>query len=116
MGKVRVLLAEDDPDQTEVLTEYLSMDGYEVLVAATDAAVRQELLRDPDVVLLDLNGVASPSLLNQLAERSSRPEVIVVSADVQIEQAAKRLRARGWLAKPYDLDDLDAALASATAG
>jgi CheY-like chemotaxis protein len=116
MGRERkglVLLAEDDPDQSEALGEYLQYSGYEVLLADSTLAVIQQLTKSPDVVLLDLNGIFSPALIRGLDALPNRPALILVSGDARIQEAAQRVRADAWLAKPYDLDELDDVLETA---
>ena len=78
--KARVLLAEDDADQCEVLGEYLAMEGYEVLFADSTLAVIQQLTRGPDVLLLDLNGIFHPALIRGLEALPNRPALVVISA------------------------------------
>ncbi len=51
----RILIAEDDPKQADLLRSYLEREGHAVLVA-TDGLIALELLRtrQPDLLLLDL--------------------------------------------------------------
>ncbi|MFZ5471575.1 MAG: response regulator [Myxococcota bacterium] len=108
MGKEKgvILLAEDDPDQVEVLSEFLRHEGYEVLVADRSLEVIRQLRENPDVVLLDLIGVSSPALVRALLVAPSRPAVVLVSADSAVAQKAKELGAAAYLAKPFELDQL----------
>src|SRR6185312_9292783 len=49
-----ILIIEDDPDIVLLLQEALEIDGYEVLAAVNDAALRLARECRPAVVLLDL--------------------------------------------------------------
>jgi PAS domain S-box-containing protein len=91
---------------------------------ATDAASGLDLLNEhhPDVVLFDLDLDLDPpdrpvaDVLREIktAGSSHPPLTIVVGADASAEQmdAATALGADRYLAKPLNLDDLDAALAT----
>ncbi len=105
-GKGLVLLAEDDQDQREVLTEFLESEGYGVLPAASALEVLEQLLLHPDVVLLDLNGVSSPAVFGLLRRLPLRPAVVLISADNRISEVAGQVAADAFLEKPYDLGEL----------
>ncbi|HLL54897.1 MAG TPA: response regulator [Myxococcaceae bacterium] len=112
-GRNVVLLAEDDPDQREILLEVLAFEGYQVISADGPAQVLQRLTQHPDVVLLDLCGTASPEVMQALASAVRKPKVLLVSADPKLADIAKELGADGFISKPYELDDLLRTLSSA---
>lgn len=107
-----VLLAEDDPDQRDILAELLANEGYRVLTASHSAEAIERLGRAPEVVLLDLLGVASPALLRAIDSARPRPGLVLLSADHRLPQLASQLRADAFLLKPYDLRDLLETLAA----
>ena len=104
-GRKVVLLAEDDPQQREVLQEVLEYEGYQVLLASAPAEVLAQLGEGPDVVLLDVDGVTSPEVARAL-DSSKRPAIILVSADPGLPSIARTLGADGYVSKPYDLEEL----------
>jgi DNA-binding response OmpR family regulator len=104
--KARVLLAEDDVDQTDVLADFLRYEQYQVDVAHNPAATIAQLDHEPDVVLLDLNGVCSPEVMDRLEALPVPPRLVLLSADVKLEEMALKLRAHAHLYKPYDLSEL----------
>lgn len=69
---MQVLVVDDDPDVRELLDDYLSEQGYEV-ISADSAATAREILEDrtPSVVLLDvgLPGEDGLSLARHIRER-----------------------------------------------
>lgn len=101
-----ILLAEDDAAQREVLVEILELEGYRVLTASGPSEVLEGLLRSPELVLMDLVGVASPAVMRALRALPRRPVLLLVSGDTQLAGAAERLGADGFLGKPYGVDEL----------
>jgi DNA-binding response OmpR family regulator len=101
-----ILLAEDDDDQREVTADALEFEGFRVLPAAQPSEVLEGLLQTPDLVLMDLVGVASPAVMRVLRALPRRPGLLLVSGDSALASVAVQLGADGYLMKPYDLDDL----------
>lgn len=102
-----VLVAEDDRDQREILSEVLEFEGFHVVTAASPKQLAERLSPDIDVVLLDVHGVHGPEVdvaLERLGR--SRPSVLVVSGDSRACDAADSMNAQGCIQKPYDLSDL----------
>jgi two-component system response regulator CpxR len=119
-----VLVVEDDVDVRTVITEVLREEGFQV-IAADDGREALDLLSvdnlRPAVVLLDLAlpHLSGPDLL--AAARSLVPgfedvPVVVMSGMGPSNEPRPRLPGvRAWLDKPFELDDLLAALLSVTA-
>ena len=101
-----ILLAEDDEAQREVLVEVLEVEGYRVLAASSPAEALVGLGQLPDLVLLDLVGMASPQVMSAIRSLPRRPALLVVSGDTATPGVAERLGADAYLTKPYDLDEL----------
>ncbi len=112
-GEGWILLAEDDRDQSEVLAEFLAYEGYQVTVASTPDEVLKALPLSPDLVLLDVNGVATPAVIRALAQPLHRPALVLVSADFRIAELAMAFGADAHLEKPYDLAALVRTITSA---
>lgn len=127
---LRVLVADNDLDVSELVTAILTDEGYEVTVIdATDhdaiaAAVGKV---EPDCILLDSNGGgggfgASWGEAAYLAERQRTVPTIMFTAhnDAVVEARAAesdRASAAGFaeiVPKPFSLDELVAAVATAT--
>ncbi|WP_305784117.1 response regulator transcription factor [Symbioplanes lichenis] len=107
----RILVVDDEPALTELLTLALSYEGWEVR-SAGDGAAALELatLFPPDAVLLDmmlpdLDGV---ELLRRLrATWPALPMMFVTARDSEEDRAAGlRAGADAYLTKPFGLDDL----------
>jgi len=111
----RVLVAEDDARLAGMLSELLSSEGYDVLVARDgQRALHLGLTESIDVVILDrglpiLDGL---DVLARLRQSGVMVPVLILSA---LGNAAHRVEgldsgAEDYLAKPFDIDELLARL------
>lgn len=123
LAQAVVLVVEDDHDNREALSEYLRSVGFNVQVAengfeALDAALR--LL--PNVILMDLKlrGIDGWEVTRRLVadQRTRHIPVIAVSACVFPEDVDDALEAGcvGFVAKPFNLQDLTRTIESALDG
>jgi CheY-like chemotaxis protein len=114
----RVLVVDDEPSLRRLLTDLLSFEGYRVSTAS-DGAQALERLRHfrPDVVVLDLTMPVMGGLT--FAEQCHRMDgyadlpIVAVTAMHDVDGVAPRLEGLGvrkCLAKPFDLEELLAAV------
>lgn len=113
---IRVLLVEDDEAQREVVVEILQLEGISVTAVATLDEVEQALASDPDVVLMDLHGIASKEIARTVRQHTPPPALVVVSGDHRVAELARELGAQGYLPKPYEVEDLLRAIQAALSG
>jgi two-component system chemotaxis response regulator CheY len=118
--KGKILVVDDSSLARRNLRHILEAAGYQVVEAEDGlGALERYFLEKPDVVLLDLvmKGMYGLDVLKKLRELDPDARVLVVSADVQssshelVEQAG----ARGFVNKPFDRDEILAALHAAFA-
>jgi twitching motility two-component system response regulator PilH len=103
----RILLIEDSPTDTAVLTQLLERNGHVVLssVSAEDgiAACKRER---PDLVLMDvvlpgMNGFQATRALSRDSDTSAIPVVIVSTKGMDTDRAwGLRQGAKGYIVKP----------------
>jgi CheY-like chemotaxis protein len=107
-----VLVVEDDPDIREVLEEMLDSGGHRVLTASNgrEALDILDRLSSPCLVLLDLMMpvMSGFAFLEELQRRPNNQSVsvLLISANAQVEQAARGTGVVGFVKKPFDLDDV----------
>jgi CheY-like chemotaxis protein len=108
----RVLVVDDDPDILDALSEILEVEGYAVERARNGREALQRIEQKlPDLVLLDLMmPVMDGSEFARKLAPGARPPIIVLSADRNVSTKAREIGAIGWLAKPFELSDLLAAV------
>ena len=110
---MRLLLIEDDPALQTSLQRTLERRGMHVALCADGAqAVAQWRQRAPDVVLLDLSlpGLDGLEVLAQARQRGLLTPVLILTARGTVGDRIIGLNtgADDYLAKPYDLDELEA--------
>ena len=117
--KFRILVVDDDRDSVDLLTQWLTMGGYEV----TSASNGQEALRRvptdrPDLVLLDLlipppDGLQVMRAIKRDRVLSTIPVVVMtVKRDVKSKVECLKNGADDFIVKPFHFDELDAVLRS----
>jgi CheY-like chemotaxis protein len=102
----RLLVVEDDPDQSRAVRDRLELYGYAV-TCAKNGQIAMEMLQAADAfdgVLLDLNLPQIPGIQLLATTRQSLPHlpVLVMSASSTRLRAAKESNlACGYIAKPF---------------
>jgi CheY-like chemotaxis protein len=116
-GHGRVLVVDDDTAIRELLRMALEDEGYEVATAPNGAAALARAVGfAPNVVLLDMHmpvmdGRSFAAAYRRFPAPWALAPIIVITAAGDAAACADQLRAAGFLAKPFDLDQLGAILA-----
>ena len=115
--KFRILVVDDDHDIVNLLKQWLTMEGYEVLTAESGSeALRGIPALRPDLVLLDLmipppDGLEVVRAIKKDRLMSTIPVVVMtVKRDVQTKVESLRTGADDFIVKPFHFDELDAIL------
>jgi DNA-binding response OmpR family regulator len=111
----RVLVVDDEPSAVELLREFLTARGYEVITASDGPeALRTAKEERPHLVLLDIRMPKMDGLevLRQLRQIDKEVGVIMVTAEneVEIGRKAMELGAFDYIVKPLDLPYLEQSL------
>ena len=111
-----VLVVDDDASIREMLSDYLSSEGYRVALAEDGAAMRREIERAaPDLVLLDLKLPREDglSLARFLRERFDVGIIMVTGAGGVVDRiVGLEVGADDYLAKPFEPRELLARIKS----
>lgn len=115
----RVLVVDDDKDNIELLTRYVSKDGHSVQSASDgEAALHKLKAWKPHLVLLDVNmpQVSGLELIPKIRALTQDEycSIILVSGDMTLEELTKGLDvgADDYLTKPFRAQDLVARIRS----
>ncbi|WP_295767120.1 response regulator [uncultured Mucilaginibacter sp.] len=111
MSDKKVLICDDDEGILDMLGLILSDSGYQTIPVQNSLQIYEEIKREkPDLVLLDLwMPVLSGDQVLRTLRKSPETEnlrVIVISASREGERIATEAGADGFLAKPFDLEQL----------
>jgi DNA-binding NtrC family response regulator len=106
-GNARLLIVDDDPAIRLVVEDRFRALGYQVESAKDGVEALEKIdAFEPDVVLLDLRMPKMDGLavLEALAPRASRPQVIVITAHGSIEAAVQAVKrgASDFISKPFE--------------
>lgn len=114
-GAIRVLLVDDEPTLTSLVSLALEYEGWEVQVAASGRAglERYRELR-PDLVVLDimLPDIDGLTVLRELREAGPATPTLLLTAKDSIDDRIVGLTAGGddYMTKPFSLEELVARL------
>ena len=119
----RILLIEDSPTDTAVLTQLLERNGHQVLASssAEDGIVLCKR-EQPDLVIMDIvlpgmNGFQATRALSRDPETDHIPVVIVSTKGMETDRAwGMRQGARGYLVKPPSEAELTNTIAGLLGG
>ena len=120
MALGRILVVDDEAAVREVLTEYFATEGYAVEAAGSGVEALTAVRGGrADLVLLDVRmpGLDGVQVLRRIRELDEHVAVIMVTAneDVSLARETLKLGAFDYVAKPFDFDYLDRAVAASLA-
>ncbi len=118
-GTTRVLVVDDDPSFVRFVEMFLEPEGFRVIPALTGSdGIELARVRRPDAVLLDYNlpDMDGQDVLRELKrhEETRTIPVVVVTARAGVGDRVRALDLGGddYVAKPFDIRELQARLAS----
>lgn len=113
-----ILIVDDEAAQRKLLGDFVESLGFRTEQASTgEEALEAISERPPDMVLLDvrLPGISGIEALPKIREIAGNLPVLLITAHADLRQgvAAVKGGADDYLAKPLDLDELEAAIIDA---
>ena len=113
-----VLVVDDEPKLCDLLTSALSQNGIQVFTAGNGLHALKVLeSEDIDLVISDwrMPGMDGPQLLAEIKIRYPQLPVIVMTAYSTVKNAVQSMRngAFDYIAKPFDIDELDITVSKA---
>lgn len=107
---LRVLIVEDEQPIRELLSDFLSSEGYTTLVAENGLrGIEMAQSAQPDLVLMDLmlpilDGFSAMRALRSHPETCDIPVVLMSANSLLLMRVQKQARVVDTLRKPFDLD------------
>lgn len=117
MNKKKILIFDDDTTILEVISIIFEENGYQVEISETSHDILERVAQyKPDVILMDnwipkIGGVEATKLLKNHDEFKNIP-VIYVTANNDIVALSKQAQADDYVAKPFNLEDLEEKVAN----
>jgi CheY-like chemotaxis protein len=110
-----ILVVDDDPTILATVADALDLEGYPVVTATNGAealAAIESQAEQPSLVLLDMRMPVLDGwgFMRAVRERGLTPSVVVMTAAADARRWAREIGAHGVLAKPFELDELIAAV------
>ncbi len=120
--RIRVLVADDEPQLRTLLTRLLTREGYDVTAVASGAELVSAVREADEPFDLIVSDVMMPQLsgldaLRVLADELGDTPVLLMTAmrDERLLREATEAGALGVIAKPFELDVVRTAVAALTA-
>ncbi|MGF1756590.1 response regulator [Photobacterium sagamiensis] len=112
---LKLLLAEDDLDLREVITEALTLDGFEVTACeSAEQAISCAMRHRYDIALLDfvMGGISGIDAIAVLKQTDPNIGIVIVTAFGTIDTAVDAMKkgADEFLTKPFNLQTLSVTL------
>src|ERR1700743_2478924 len=110
-----ILVADDDVAIVESISSILNYAGYEVMHVYDGTSVMESVKAQPDLVILDIamaghNGL---TVCKQLKRQTSTQKIpVIIIAGHNVRQSAFDAGANDFLAKPFDMDVLQARISA----
>ena len=116
-----VLVVDNDPDIADIVCELLRGEGHRTVTARDGQEALEVLAREkPAAVVLDLkmpvmDGVEMLRRLRAQPALAETPVVVLTATQMaqELEEQLRRLRVQCWISKPFEAEEVVAAVKSA---
>jgi CheY-like chemotaxis protein len=111
-GSATIIIVEDDPTLQNLLDQFLTQEGYEVVTAANGSEALKKLDRpetDPDLIITDVSlpGMDGFTLLEKIREKNAGvPVLFMTGLGLDTLERAGSLQPDAVLKKPVKLADI----------
>lgn len=107
----KILIVDDEPDVVELLSDYFSLNGYDILSACNGNEALAKISKQPDLILLDVNmpKMNGIELCEQIRDFVSCP-ILFLTARTEDTDKIKGFAVGGddYIVKPFSIDELGA--------
>lgn len=107
----KILIVDDEKGVVDMLRSYFEMRSFRVYTACNGEAALQQIARNPDIVLLDINmpDMDGLTVCEKVRNHISCP-ILFLTARIETADKIKGFQAGGddYIVKPFDIDELGA--------
>jgi CheY-like chemotaxis protein len=107
-----IWVIDDDTAVLEAVSTILKDEGYEVLLINDPLTVKSTIENEnpPQLIFLDIlmagmDGQEVAQLVKN-SEKTKQVPIVMLSANIQVEEIAKKSHADGFLKKPFNIEEL----------
>src|ERR1044072_2234090 len=110
--QTRILVIDDDLAILESIGDVLELEGYQVEASTKNGDYLEESLRNglPDLIIIEilLSGYDGREICRMLKSREETKHIpiVLISAHPEAKRTAMEAGADGFIAKPFNIDDL----------
>lgn len=111
----RILIVDDEPMMTELLSDHLQDCGYETLVANNSSEAVALLPKQPDLIILDINmpGMDGLELCKNIRSHIVCPIIFVTARITELDKInGLQYGGDDYITKPFSLKELSARVAA----
>ena len=108
----RILVIDDDEDILAILDIIFGEEGYERILYRTGTTIDEIKIIHPDLILLDvrISGFekSGPQICTEIKSELELDDipVLLVLAEMDVDELAKQCGANGYVNKPFDINNL----------
>jgi len=106
----RILVIDDDEDILEILHILFMEEGFEAILLQKETTTQHIKILSPDLILLDVRIIGStktgPDICREIKAEFETMPVILLSAEIDVDQLAKGCKADAFIRKPFDINNL----------
>ena len=111
----KILIVDDERGVVDMLKSYFEMRSFQVYTACSGEAALQQVAKNPDIVLLDINmpGMDGLTVCEKIRDHISCP-ILFLTARIETADKIRGFQAGGddYIVKPFDIEELGARVAA----
>jgi CheY-like chemotaxis protein len=113
--RARIALVNDVPEYLQLIVDYLSAEGYEILTIPNHQHAFEQIQEsNPDIIICDVTfdneqrGFALIDMLYLEPKTRDIPFILCASATQRVQEVSPALAAKNitWLEKPFEIEEL----------
>lgn len=113
--QTKILIVDDEVDIVNLLRDYFEINGYLVLTAQNGTRALEQVVKEPDIILLDINMPAMDGLevCKRIRSHVSCPILFLTAKVADVDKInGFRMGGDDYIVKPFSIDELGARVAA----
>ena len=108
----RILIYDDDEEILQLCSIILSKHGFHIIALSKCEDVLMDIQQhQPDLILMDLwipdmGGEKAVTVIKQNPSTSTRPKILLFSANADIKNISEKVKADGYISKPFTISEI----------